>query len=96
MEKLLKIPDICGINNLHGMPGILAGIISSIMAAIATETDYHEDLYDIYPARKVLNSTLKMDQRGAASQAGYQLIGTVVTIGMAIVFGSLTGKWFRL
>jgi len=38
-----KIADTCGVNNLHGMPSILGGLISVIMAGIATY-----DMYDPY------------------------------------------------
>ena len=40
MASKLKIHDTCGVNNLHGMPGILAGVIGAIVSALATEDDY--------------------------------------------------------
>ena len=33
LSSKLKIHDTCGVNNLHGMPGVLAGIIGAIAAA---------------------------------------------------------------
>lgn len=77
------------------MPGILAAFISAVMAGIATEADYHKDLYDIYPARGAANgsSTLpSSDARGSGEQAGYQLIGLAATIGIAVISGAFTGK----
>lgn len=39
---LQGVYDTCGIHNLHGMPGVLAGIAGSIAAATATEVyTYH-------------------------------------------------------
>ena len=40
MASKLKIHDTCGVNNLHGMPGVLAGIIGAIVSALATEDSY--------------------------------------------------------
>lgn len=71
------------------MPGILAGIVSSIMAGIAKEADYPKDLYEIYPARQTL-------LRSATMQAIFQLLGTAATIGVAVATGVLTGKLFCL
>ena len=36
----LKLHDTCGINNLHGMPGVISGVAAVVMAAIATEDVY--------------------------------------------------------
>jgi ammonium transporter Rh len=33
LEKKLNLYDTCGVHNLHGMPGLLGGIISAIVAA---------------------------------------------------------------
>ena len=34
-EKL-KIHDSCGVNNLHGMPSVMGGLLSVILAAMAS------------------------------------------------------------
>ena len=40
IAEKFKIHDTCGVNNLHGMPGILAGIIGAIVVALADTDDY--------------------------------------------------------
>ena len=40
MNKKLSIHDTCGVHNLHGMPGVMAGIVGAITAAMATRDEY--------------------------------------------------------
>ena len=40
MNKKLSIHDTCGVHNLHGMPGVMAGIVGAITAAMATQDEY--------------------------------------------------------
>ena len=37
LKQTIGLHDTCGVNNLHGMPGILGGIISAIVAATASQ-----------------------------------------------------------
>ncbi|CAG5126949.1 unnamed protein product, partial [Candidula unifasciata] len=41
LAKHLKIHDTCGVHNLHGMPGVLAAIGSSILAAVSGTWSLH-------------------------------------------------------
>lgn len=52
MEKI-GIQDTCGVNNLHGMPGVYAGILSIIFAALVTPEQYGSELGNIFEAIKV-------------------------------------------
>ncbi|CAG9856090.1 unnamed protein product [Phyllotreta striolata] len=92
LERRLGVPDTCGVHNLHGMPGVFSGVLSVLMAAIATQNQYKLDLFDVYPARmpdfKIENSTAP---RTAAQQAGFQALGLSVTLVIAIVTGLVTG-----
>lgn len=40
MLKKLRIHDTCGVHNLHGLPGILAGLIGALMAGLADRSTY--------------------------------------------------------
>lgn len=107
IQKHLKIHDTCGVHNLHGMPGILGGIFGALMAALATEASYDYSLYEIFPARAP-NSETKLAEmrdnygisaglnRTAGQQAAYQLLALVITLGIAIVSGLITGLIMRV
>jgi len=93
--RKLKITDTCGVNNLHGMPAILGGLLSVLLADIATKEEYDQynidrddpdksGLVEIFPERKSEDWT-------GGTQAGRQLAAMVVTLVIAIVGGFLTG-----
>ncbi|CAL1277257.1 unnamed protein product [Larinioides sclopetarius] len=108
LAKHMKIHDTCGVNNLHGMPGILAGLVSAIVAAMASEENYGYSLYHLYPARSPtenstdlqrIRSVLKRidsgDNWSEASQAYAQLEALFTTLAIAIAGGILTGYIIR-
>lgn len=84
------------------MPAILAGLISALMAGIANEEQYHQSLYQIFPAMAPVNATPTTEYtfikpglgRTPPEQAGYQILALVVTLIIAIVSGLITGKSF--
>lgn len=42
LNKKLGIHDTCGVNNLHGMPGIMAGLSGILVSGIATYGMYQD------------------------------------------------------
>jgi ammonium transporter Rh len=76
--------DVCGINNLHGMPGLIGGITGAIAAGLASENTYGENIGAIFGARD--------EGRTATAQALYQLLALVTTFFFSIVGGLLSGK----
>jgi ammonium transporter Rh len=96
--------DTCGVNNLHGMPAVLAGIGSAVVAALATEKKYGNSLYKVFPNMgPEPDLTLcghLLDGTGdpyfgagltSHQQGGYQMAALVVTLLMAVVGGIITG-----
>ena len=54
--KKLKITDTCGVHNLHGMPAVMGGILSILLAGIAMPEEYdkfndgeEKSLHEIFP-----------------------------------------------
>ncbi|XP_035233326.1 ammonium transporter Rh type A-like [Stegodyphus dumicola] len=108
LSKKLYIHDTCGVNNLHGMPGVLAGLVSAVVASMASEANYGVSLYHLYPARSpLINSTdlsrLQLilggiepgDNWSEASQAYAQLEALATTISIAVSGGIITGYIIR-
>jgi len=93
LEKL-RFHDSCGVNNLHGMPGLFGGLLSVLMAGIASPETYdkysegldkeHKSLTEIFPALAEEGAT-------APLQALAQLLAIIVTMAFAVVGGLVTG-----
>jgi len=75
--------DTCGINNLHGMPGILGGIGGILCAGYSGVSK--ESFSEIYLATSE-------EGRTASAQAGHQAMALGSTLGIAIVSGFLVGN----
>ncbi|XP_063538649.1 ammonium transporter Rh type A-like [Cydia strobilella] len=81
--------DTCGVLHLHGFPGVYSGIISVIVAALATEKMYGaEGLKTVFEAIGHGRST--------GMQGAMQLAALLCSLGLAIVFGVITGCITRL
>ncbi|KAG1938586.1 ammonium transporter Rh type C [Pimephales promelas] len=86
MEKTLKIQDTCGVHNLHGMPGIIGGIVGAITAASASESVYgKEGLINTFDFKGAVAN------RTASVQGGHQAAGLCVAIAFGLVGGALVG-----
>ncbi len=85
-------------NNLHGIPGIVGGLFSVLMAFLATEQRYGERLYHVYPAlAPAANGTDSSPHfeggrgRTATDQALIQLLSLGVTLAASLLSGLATG-----
>lgn len=84
--KLTKIGilDTCGVNNLHGMPGIYSGVLSVLFAGLATSDAYGAELGTVF-------SGIGQNGRTIGQQALNQFLALVVTLVLSLVSGFLTG-----
>jgi len=79
LTKKINLHDTCGVHNLHGMPGVIAGIISAIVISRGGE-----NFGDNY--------ALNFDgTRSPSKQAGYQLAALATSLGFAIFGGIVSG-----
>jgi ammonium transporter Rh len=76
----IGLHDTCGVLYLHCIPGIMGGIVSAIVAALCDDS-FGDNYYNEFSAVG----------RTAKQQAGFQLAGLGVTIGIAIISGILGG-----
>jgi len=90
LKKHLILHDTCGVVNLHGLPGIIGALISAIVAS-RTDQTFGPNLGEAYGPQAA---------RSPQEQAGYQLAGLGVCLGISIGGGLLTGyitsrEWFE-
>ncbi len=91
LQNKFGLYDTCGVHNLHGIPGILGGIVSAIVAACFK----YESSYDAYtltaadfPAFDTLVST-------PYKQGGLQIAATFISFGISIITGLISGFLVR-
>lgn len=90
VKKHLILHDTCGVINLHGIPGIIGALVSAIVAS-RLDITFGDNLAGGYPAQAA---------RTPQEQAGYQLAGLGVALGISIGGGLITGyitsrEWFE-
>ena len=81
LRDKFNIHDTCGIHNLYAIPGIIAGIISAIVASRG-DIIYGNQYNNVFE----LDTTV----RAATYQAGFQLAAIATSIGLGI-FGGIIG-----
>jgi len=100
LETHCSIFDTCGVNNLHGMPGIIAGIVGFLVTAGSDKDDLGGDCVTskVWGGRYSDASdccaspvATCIEVRSAGTQAGVQIGFLAMTLVNAIVGGIITG-----
>ena len=84
LYKKYNLHDTCGVNNLHGIPGIIGGLSGAISAAFTSNELYGDNIQNVFPA---MDGTRSNKEQGL-----YQLLALLTTISISISGGLLTGK----
>lgn len=84
LQRKIKLHDTCGVHNLHGLPGVLGGIIGAISASYA-DAAFDDDtaLIDTFP--KIA------DGRTPSEQGWIQLAALGISLGFSIGGGAISG-----
>lgn len=106
MAKKLKIQDTCGVHNLHGMPALLAATAGAVMGGLASEEKWGRSVYEIFPMMVPVSPDDDFktkfphleDGKGwsAIKQGGHQFAALMVTVGIAIFTGAITGLLLKI
>ena len=102
LERNIGLHDSCGVHNLHGIPGLMAGIGGAISSSYASTSLYGINVGIIFQARAPSNATeaallgvLPGQNRSASLQAGYQIAALGTSLGFGILGGLFVGAILR-
>jgi ammonium transporter Rh len=87
LEHKIGLFDTCGINNLHGIPGVLGGLFSAIIVA-AYSWGYDKNVASQYGPHNIFQSV----HGSFWHQSLLQVAGTFTSVGFGILFGFIAGK----
>ncbi len=81
LEEKIGLYDTCGIHNLHGMPSVIGGIFSIIVAGYKQSNGRHSD------------EAVFVDH--SHNQWLYQFYAIIITLIFALITGTFTGYFIR-
>ncbi|GAB0197408.1 ammonium transporter Rh type B-like [Grus americana] len=98
LARKLMLQDQCGIHNLHGLPGILGAVASTVAILVASKDTSGSRFSQVSPAGGNVSEAAwgLGGDHSAGGQALCQAAGLAVAIGGSLVAGLLTGAALRL
>merc|ERR1712113_251241 len=96
LQQAIGLHDTCGVNNLHGMPGILAAIVSAIACATSSGNSPFPLSNEQLAAYEVPVNIGTADGRTPGQQAGFQILCLVVCFLFASISGVACGAVVRV
>jgi ammonium transporter Rh len=91
LEKKINLYDTCGVHNLHGIPGLLGGIISAIVAA----SYYYPSATDAYSLTNTEFTHYDTLVSTPFKQGGLQIAATFTSIGISIITSMICGFFLK-
>lgn len=85
LQKSIGLHDTGGVQYVHGLPGIFAGIVGAIVAASC------ESAFDYNNAAIAATFPAIADGRTFGNQAAYQIYALLITLAISIVGGTFSG-----
>jgi ammonium transporter Rh len=86
LNNRIGLYDTCGVNNLHGIPGIIGGILSSIAIAAYQSAPIGSDL-----GNNLSFYSNNSSGRSFSIAACYQLAGLAISLAIGILAGIVAG-----
>lgn len=92
LERKIGLYDTCGVHNLHGIPGIIGGLVSAVVAAMYT----WPSTLDAYTPSKADFPQIDTLISSPYKQGGLQVAITFCSLGISLVTAVFTGLALRL
>lgn len=87
LKNKINLQDTAGVHNLHGMPGLFAGIFAIIIIASSSKQTFKDNVGEYFEID---------ENRSSLEQAGFQAAALFTTIGISLLAGFFTGVFLSL
>jgi ammonium transporter Rh len=87
LKEKIGLYDTAGVNNLHGIPGVLGGLISAIAISVYTTDPLNNSTQQSY--LNFYSNTFY--GRSFNTQGAIQVAGTFISVGIGVGFGIIAG-----